>query len=51
MAGRRLVALMQTLWAPTLGAWALRPRPEAALRLDAHRSAIVRAWIVRVSPR
>ena len=48
MAGRRLVALMQTLWAPTLGAWALRPRPGAALRLDAHRSAIVRAWIVRV---
>jgi uncharacterized protein YfaT (DUF1175 family) len=39
---------MQTLWAPALGAWALRREPEAALRLDAHRSAIVRAWIVRV---
>jgi uncharacterized protein len=48
MNGRRLVALMQTLWAPTLGAWALSPRPGRSLRLDAHRSGIVRAWIVRV---
>jgi uncharacterized protein YfaT (DUF1175 family) len=48
LAGRRLVALALTLWAPAVSAWALSPEMEPAVRLDALRSAIVRAWIVRI---
>jgi len=47
LAGRRLVALALVLWAETADALSVA-EPEPVLRLDAHRSMIVRAWMVRV---
>jgi hypothetical protein len=46
---RRLAALAAlALWASAAPGWALSPDPESGVRLDVRRSAIVRAWMVRV---
>ena len=47
MAGRRLVALALVLWTESADALTAA-EPDPVLRLDAHRSMIVRAWMVRV---
>jgi len=47
LAGRRLVALALVLWTESADALTAA-EPDPVLRLDAHRSMIVRAWMVRV---